>query len=937
MQDSDGYMWFGTDMGVSRYNGYEFENFDSKDGLTGNEIFGINEDSQKRIWFLSYNGEFSYYKNGRFYNSYTDSTLAKLKSNSILLHFYEDSEQTVYISSSQTLFCLDLDNNVKKIEFENRIFNTWKNEDNNLTVLTDSGVYSVQEDGGIIKKTNFDLFYTRSLIANDLIIASSKDSLFYIKDSLHFLGGTKNKAVITWVGKSNRNKNNLYIGTRMGMYIYSLAEKKYLSDYYLQESVITQTFEDNQGNLWISTEGEGIFLSTSPSIKVFNQKDNLPLNQITCLKIGVNKELWIGMRNGYYSLLKNGNITNNRLLNHESEAIRKFYISPLNQLAIVSRSNMVIIENDTPKYYNFSVKDVILDSSTVYVAGSKFSIYGLKPFFNTLAKNPVYRPDFFSITKNNNQPLVLARVMEKGENEAIYLGTQQTLYKNDKLKLIDLGKKTNLLQATINDLEYDKKRGLLYVATNGKGIIVLKNDSLECVIDTKKGLSSDNCLTLFLDDSGALLVSTSNGFDLIEYYSNQLYISDYAAYLNLATKRVNDIEKMDGILYLATNNGLLKIDLNQTNQYNYQPPVYLNSVIVNGDEKSISNNGLQLKHSENSIEFHFLGLCYQSLGNITYNYKLEGYHKKWQTTKNRNVVFEALKPGKYTFKLKIEEPKSQKNSIQSFSFIIAIPYWKTAGFILILVFVSSLIIGLILFFRVQRVRKQYELEKKIVLSEIEKLEIEKAYLLAEQKAGVLQMNPHFLFNSLNTIKGFYSQNKFSEANWFISKFSKLLRRILECNTQFIPLDREMEILQIYMELMQKRHDDHFTFTLECAVENKEKIMIPPMILQPIIENAVLHGVAPIENGKVQITFCSENGFFICSVIDNGVGFNNAPVQMHKSLGLSNIEDRLSLLSQQYKINCKLDITSPYNLEKSTGTKVTVYFPIKFTTYESNNN
>ena len=316
---------------------------------------------------------------------------------------------------------------------------------------------------------------------------------------------------------------------------------------------------------------------------------------------------------------------------------------------------------------------------------------------------------------------------------------------------------------------------------------------------------------------------------------------------------------------------------------------------------------------------------------------MEGLHKNWHTTKERIVSFETLKSGDYSFKLIATNSLNQESEMIVFPFSIAIPIWKKTGFIVSVILLLILLIGSIIYARTQRIRKQYELEKQIIASEIEKLELEKAYLLAEQKAGVLQMNPHFLFNSLNTIKGYYAQNKFSEANRFISKFSKLLRHILECNTQFISLEKEIEILSIYLELMQKRHDNLFEYEVISDIDMAEKFLIPPMILQPLIENAVIHGVVPANKGYVKVHFYQEDNYLKCTVIDNGVGFNHWHKQTHESVGISNVKDRLELLTKQFKMNCSLEIISPNSTENSTGTRISLQLPLKLIENESNNN
>jgi tetratricopeptide (TPR) repeat protein len=197
-----------------------------------------------------------------------------------------------------------------------------------------------------------------------------------------------------------------------------------------------------------------------------------------------------------------------------------------------------------------------------------------------------------------------------------------------------------------------------------------------------------------------------------------------------------------------------------------------------------------------------------------------------------------------------------------------------------------------------------------------------------------QMNPHFIFNALNSVNQFVSQNDERTTNKFLSEFSRLMRLVLENSQEdFIPLFKEEEIIALYLKLEHYRFRDKFdyTITMDEAI-NKEAIEIPPMLIQPYIENAVWHGLRYKESkGFLSVNFRMENGILLVEIKDDGIGRKKSAElktdnqKKHESTGLKNIRERLGIINKVYKSNYKVEIT---DLENGTGTIVTLYVPVK---------
>ena len=218
------------------------------------------------------------------------------------------------------------------------------------------------------------------------------------------------------------------------------------------------------------------------------------------------------------------------------------------------------------------------------------------------------------------------------------------------------------------------------------------------------------------------------------------------------------------------------------------------------------------------------------------------------------------------------------------------------------------------------------------------LTLQKELAEYEQKALHLQMNPHFVFNCLGSISSFIVQNGTDSAIKYLSKFSKLMRLTLEYSKEtLIPIDKEIEGLQNYLELEQLRFNNKFSFTISKSSEIEDDVALPPLLLQPFIENAIIHGVIPKkENGKIEVTFTIEKESLVCTIEDNGVGFEQSKfakeksVVAHKSMALDIIKKRLELMETSTSGKANVEIKELKNDKNdAVGTKVTLQIPLQY--------
>lgn len=196
-----------------------------------------------------------------------------------------------------------------------------------------------------------------------------------------------------------------------------------------------------------------------------------------------------------------------------------------------------------------------------------------------------------------------------------------------------------------------------------------------------------------------------------------------------------------------------------------------------------------------------------------------------------------------------------------------------------------------------------------------------------------QMNPHFIFNALNSVNHFISREDERTANKFLSEFSQLMRLVLENSQEdFIPLNKEQEILALYLKLEHYRFRDKFEYEIKIdEAISTETVEVPPMLIQPYIENAVWHGLRYKETkGILLLHISSENGFLVVEITDDGIGRKKSAElktdnqRKHNSTGLKNIQERLQIINKVYKTNYRVTID---DLANERGTRVCIYLPI----------
>jgi two-component system sensor histidine kinase LytS len=470
------------------------------------------------------------------------------------------------------------------------------------------------------------------------------------------------------------------------------------------------------------------------------------------------------------------------------------------------------------------------------------------------------------------------------ENNSFYVATNKGLW---KLNSLNKPKEVELI-ITDHVTSLLKFQNKIIAATFQNGLKIIDNNSVEKTITTQQSLTSVKKLK-----NEIWVTSDENGIEVftLPSFSFKQKINKYNS---LETNNINTVFKdTQNTVWIASNNGLYQLKTVISNYSNsHKPVIYFENLFINNqntDSLLSAKNATTFSPSENNISIYFKTVDLLNPRKIKYRYKLDNKFSSWSA--NNSVQFANLNAGKYTFEIqsKIDDKFSE---IKSFSFIIDTPFYKKTWFILstIILFLFAGYLFLDIYI------KNINLKNK---EKIDTLKKEKHLLSLEQKALQLQMNPHFIFNVLNGIKALGNSGKTAELNTTISQFSVLLRSILNnSRKEKISLKEEIESLKNYIELEQGMSSKNFEYSFKTNLKaiDADEILIPTMLIQPFIENAIQHGFEVTKKGKITISFEVKNSYLHCTIIDNGIGIHQSKKRKensnHNSVALKVSKERI---------------------------------------------
>jgi hypothetical protein len=517
----------------------------------------------------------------------------------------------------------------------------------------------------------------------------------------------------------------------------------------------------------------------------------------------------------------------------------------------------------------------------------------------------------------------------ESEDGTIYLCSSNGLWTLNKQKeFVYLGKENPLLASRIVDIQEDKN-GITWMATRGKGVILKKGNQYK-VLDKQGGLTGNMCRTLFVDSAGAVWVGTNTGLNKIELKSFEplrYTIEQFSSKNGLLSDEVNYIARLGNKLCVAYSNGISVFDPGHIQDNAISPPVYITRVLVN-EIPSKMQDGMLLAHDENHLTIHYNGLSFRCPGQLEYKYKLEGLDTNWIYTSYTSIDFQALRPGNYRFILYAknnDERWSRRPAV--FFFTISAAWWQTWWFYALICLGMVALLLTAFLGRLHVVRKR-ERQKAMIRTQLSE---------AELKALRAQMNPHFIFNAINSVQYFITANDPVSSQKYLSKFARLIRYVVDnSKPSAILLSKELEALSLYLDLESLRFENKFEYYIQVSEEiDMDTVQIPSMLIQPFVENAIWHGLMhKAQSGKLRIEILKKENGLICIIEDDGIGRKKAEeiraakgVDVHKPVGMQITRERLNIINGQNNSSFSIRITDLTDANGiACGTRVELDLP-----------
>lgn len=461
----------------------------------------------------------------------------------------------------------------------------------------------------------------------------------------------------------------------------------------------------------------------------------------------------------------------------------------------------------------------------------------------------------------------------------------------------------------------DAYSNLWLATTTGDGLIRYNYESNQLEkFNREEGILSDFVFQI-CPDGDKLWLTTEYGYSEFNVRNHTIISHDWID-ISFPLVAVIDTFRKDLVISAKGKQVFISTDEEENK---YPPPVpVVDAIYVNNREQFINphTTHLSLKYDQKNITINFTTAYFSDADKVHFAYILEGADKEWQYPKGtRTAQYASLSPGAYVFKMKAADPGGNwGNAVDAFSFTVVPPFWKALWFLISLAILIMATIAWIVKKRVTTIRYEAGLKQRIVETEMMALRA--------------QMNPHFIFNSLNSIDGLIHNDDKYHATLYLNKFAKLIRNILDSSRQnTITVTKDLETLKLYIELEQFRNENKFTseITVDPAIL-REDVRVPPLIIQPYVENAILHGLRnrSDDKGHLSISLSRENGTLHYVIEDNGVGRGhaiNGYADDKVSYGLQMSSDRIKLFN--HEAQASVVITDLMEQGNPAGTKVEI--------------
>lgn len=958
-QDHRGFMWLGTHRGICRFDGKSFEDWQQEDGLSGRFVNAITEDKAGSIWIGTENGLSRFdgirFQNFNAQNGLTTATVLSLlcDTNGRIWIGTQGGGVFVYenqkISPLQSSIAVD----VRSIAEDKPSGRIW--------LGTNAGLFFVE--GKQIQKAKGVAELSINTLLPDarvgLWLGTNKGIVRYQNNRpIFFTQQLPDKNIHCLVLDSDRQ---LWAGTGSGILRLQYENKGEMGAQVLSEtfrhknwseqSVVKAALKDYEGNLWFGTEGEGVFKIRKGLFSVFRESEGMNTKIAKTFLEDKKGTIWIGTTNNGINL----------------------YDPATNTFSYLTKEQSQLKANDICAAYADSKGGfwfMTYDHGIAHFEDNKFNYFSV---YQGLSSDHT-----FCGTEDKQGKMWFGT--DKGVN--VWDGKQFTYY----------NKQNGLISDIVYCITHDSKGNVWFGTPSGISCMSAVGGVRN--FTTRDSLADNLVLKILEDDKGNIWAATSRGISiwngakwrkipipgnsaandvvsmLFERNSHNLWLGtnygvfkmDLGEYEQKGTYTFEHFTNTDGLpslecngnaifqdskdnIWIGTVEGAVRYNQTATNGNSVQLKSYLTNVrLFFKDIKQESGwfdginpetglpQNLSLPYNQNHLTFDFIGICYSKPSAIRYQIRLDGFDKDWlPLTDETKFTYSNLPHGNYKLHIRATHNLREWVEAAPFSFRIRPPFWLTWWFALMVLGTMGLVAWGIYEYLKERQRQRREREE--VQNKADMLQL-------EQQALYAMMNPHFTFNALQSIQYYiHTQDKVS-ATKFLTQFAKLVRMNLDSSkSEFISLHDEIERLKLYMSLEKMRFQDKFEYEISLDPDiDKSETQVPPMILQPFVENSLKHGIMPLKDrmGHIQVHISSLDADSLqVEISDNGIGIEaskkmkeNRPTD-HVSRGMKITQDRLKLFSKTTHKAYSFEFqTLKTEAGEVAGTKVVILLPAK---------
>ncbi|MEL6695210.1 MAG: histidine kinase, partial [Bacteroidota bacterium] len=778
-----------------------------------------------------------------------------------------------------------------------------------------------------------DLVYSKSLETSRAIarfqaiddhefIFSEGEGLTRMRDSsvLQRIYPKSKEAVI---GLFKGKKGREWVCTVRGAYVFpSDCEEK--PPVFLPKIPVSCVMEDLEGNIWFSTSGDGIFILPNENFRRlvldFDPKSK-PLGELVVFQ----DHLWFYNQKVQFMAM-------DTLEKIHQVANQKAYPSLHWKIVEIPNVDTFIYGSSWKIFYGVNeVEDIRGNKKDYgfwgadYVVGDDGLIYsGNSSEFMRFRHKP-FEPQYLSRELNT---FFRTNDIEKGPHGEMWIGTSQGIKICKDDALVDLqelmpqaDKHTDV---SIFSVEYLGEEEWIY-SVFGEGLYTIQ-DSQQVPLDL--GLPYRNY-------KGKIYVEHRNQFWVILgpnlYRISRSQLQDpwhislkIGQTEGLCDYKIFDIVKWREKYWVTTDRGLMSFQQIDSLAYNYQVRTNIEGLEVNGHLYG-THEALSFDPEINDVKIKFKGISIRDRGNLQYRYRLLGYNDEWQESEESSISFLNLPPGEYTFQVVGSSPTfPTEGEATEISFYMEPYIFETTLFLVFAIILGAVALIFITLSAIRIVNRRSILQRELIEARYEALQ------------G--QMSPHFIFNAMNSILYLINTDNRKAAAKYLTTFARLLRRILsDAKFTFVPLVDEVFRSQEYLSLEKLQFDERLVYRIKVSDDLKiHQLLVPQMLIQPFLENAVRHGIRPKGRGKIDLLVESLGQNLRICIIDDGIGIERAKT-IHKpkpkrfmmggtGIGIRNTRERLASISRLYGISTELNFYDLGEEEGKTGTKVELILP-----------